>query len=162
MGGAAPTGRGPTCLTWRPRPSRPRPGLPPRADRRPPLRPQGRSSGSSSRGGPAGFRGASGQRALEGASVGGRAVGRENVLDRQFEQRAQRLEDLFGRHTLVRAQSAGNSWPSPRSMSVSPARSARRLSTQSTRPFGSMPGNASTPLPSGWRRFVSESVCDPG
>ena len=47
--------------------------------------------------------------------------------------------------TPLSAQSAGNSRPLPRSMSVSPATSARRLSTQSTRSFGSIPGNASTP-----------------
>ena len=40
--------------------------------------------------------------ALEGGSVAGRPVRREHELDRQLEQWAQRLEDLLGRHALVR------------------------------------------------------------
>jgi hypothetical protein len=49
-------------------------------------------------------------------------------------------------------QVTGNSRPGPRSMSVSPTTSARRLSTQSTRSFGSLPGNASIPTGSGRRQ----------
>jgi hypothetical protein len=40
------------------------------------------------------------ERALEGRSVGGRAVGRENVLDRPLEERTQSFDDLLARHAL--------------------------------------------------------------
>jgi hypothetical protein len=43
---------------------------------------------------------ASGERALEGGSVGRRTVSRQDVLDRPLEQRAQSLDDLFPRHAL--------------------------------------------------------------
>src|SRR5919201_3538039 len=43
---------------------------------------------------------ASGERALEGGAVGRRPVGREHDLDREFEQRAQALEDLLARLAL--------------------------------------------------------------
>src|SRR5207302_3039910 len=44
----------------------------------------------------------SGKSALEGRSIGRRSVRREDELDRQLEQRTQRLEDLLRRDTLVR------------------------------------------------------------
>ena len=88
---------------------------------------------------------------------------REHVLDRQFEHRLQPFEDLLGRHARSAlapetAQSVGNSRPLPRSMSESPVTSARRLSIQSMRSFGSIPGNASTPTAS---RSPAENTCPP-
>jgi hypothetical protein len=44
----------------------------------------------------------SGKSAFEGRSVGRRSVRREHELDRQLDQRTQRLEDLLRRDSLVR------------------------------------------------------------
>jgi hypothetical protein len=41
---------------------------------------------------------ASGERALEGGSVGGRAARPKHELDRQLEERAQRFEALLAGH----------------------------------------------------------------
>ena len=51
----------------------------------------------------------SGERALEGGSVGGRTVRREHELDRQLEQRTQRHKDLLGRHALCSPSRPGSS-----------------------------------------------------
>jgi len=45
---------------------------------------------------------ASGERALERGAVRRRPMREEHEFDRHLEQRAQRLEDLLGRHALVR------------------------------------------------------------
>src|SRR5438067_7227896 len=42
----------------------------------------------------------SGERALERGSVGGRSMGGKDELDRQVEQRAQRLDGLLACHAL--------------------------------------------------------------
>ncbi len=101
----------------------------------------------------------SGERALEGGSVGARTVRREHELDRQLEQRAQRLEDLLGRHAFVRP--IGRELEArPRSMSVSPDRdqsfadTTRCAKTQSW-PSGSVAVNRRSPAGDSSRSVTS-------
>ena len=102
-------------------PRRPHPGRPPRAMRR-----DGRRAGSR-------------KSALEGIPPRRPAVGCEHVLDRQLEERAQ-SSTICSRVTPSSSHSTGTPRPRPKSTSVSPATIARRSSTQSTRSFGSHPG----------------------
>jgi hypothetical protein len=76
------------------------------------------------------------------------AVRREHVLDGQFKQRTQSLDDLLSAGTLLCSHRSLISSPLPKSTSVSPAMTVRLDSIQSTKSFGFCPGNASTPTSS--------------
>jgi len=83
-----------------------------------------------------------GESAREPSTVCRRSVRREHELDRQPEERTQAGGDRLVGDTFPQPLT-GISNPRPKSASVSPTMTARRLSTQSTRSFGSRPGNAS-------------------